>query len=109
LEFLEFRKLGAAYFLMRAFVNAANSEGWVRYGQPIIATSLAAECGVSRRTLFRWLVLLRADKLIETENYVGRGLRIRIAEQFRTRAEQMPLFNGPQPVRMRDAKHEQTG
>lgn len=71
--------------------------------------SLAATSAVSERTVRRWLVQLRAANLIETENYIGRGLRVRIAEQFRTRARQIPLFNGPQPVRMASAKHEQTG
>jgi DNA-binding GntR family transcriptional regulator len=109
MEFLEFRKLGAAYALMRALVSSANSEGWVRYGQPLTSQWLAAECGVCRRTMLRWLIRLRADELIETEKYAGRGLRIRIAEQFRTRAYQMPLFNGPQAVRMASAKQKQIG
>jgi DNA-binding GntR family transcriptional regulator len=108
MEFLEFRTLGPAYCLMRVCVNSANSEGWVKYGQPLTATWLAAECGVCRRTMFRWLVRLRADELIETDKYAGRGLRIRIAEQFRTRAYQIPLFNGPQVVRNPSAKAAQS-
>lgn len=104
MQFLEPRKLGPAYTLMRECVSTANTDGWVKWGQPVTHKFLAAQCGVSKRTIRRWIGRLSVGGYIEAENYGGRGSRLRIAEEFRTRAHQMPLFNGPQTVRKTSGK-----
>jgi MarR-like DNA-binding transcriptional regulator SgrR of sgrS sRNA len=86
------------YSLMRHFQNSANSDGWVNYGQPVTARTLAKELATCRRTICRWLTTLRAAGFIQSTRYTGRGLKVRIATEFRRRACQLPLFSGPQAV-----------
>jgi hypothetical protein len=78
-----YRRMGAAVWLYGWLVlrqtHQSGSMGWVLGGAPICYAEIEEETGFNRRTLERWMAILRASCYIETQTVPG-GVSVRITK-----------------------------
>ena len=76
-----YARMGAAIWLYGWLVlrqtHQTGSTGWVLGGAPVSYREIEGETGFNRRTLERWMSLLRRNEYIETEAAPG-GVIVRI-------------------------------
>jgi hypothetical protein len=87
-EAQHYERMGAAVWLYGWLVlrqtHQSGSVGWVLGGSPISYREIEEETGFNRRTLERWMTMLRRNRYVETEA-VPAGVVVRI-----TKAKKFP-------------------
>jgi hypothetical protein len=100
-EARHFQRMGSAIWLYGWLVlrqtHQSEGKGWVLGGAPVRYKEIEEETGFNRRTLERWMHVLRGQRYIETEAVPG-GVVIRI-----TKAKKFAHVSGTSAERVRKA------
>lgn len=98
-EAQHYRRMGSAVWLYGWLVlrqtHQSGPTGWVLGGAPISYAEIEEETGFNRRTLERWMAILRANGYIETHSAAG-GVVVRItkAKKFLYARAERKAFSG---------------